>query len=85
MSYYVICVCFANSDVQSILCCVYVLRPLPVLLDCPFLIVSSIFSNVYVCSSLVEDKHIYERKIIVLYKLYNGWQANSSSLNLSKL
>ena len=45
---------FAYSGVQHILCCVFFLRlvdlMLPVfflLLDCPFLIVHSVFSNVY--------------------------------------
>jgi hypothetical protein len=51
MSYFkVICVCFAHSGVQHILCCVFVLFVfvlLPFSLDCPFLIASSVFSKVY--------------------------------------
>ena len=49
---------FAYSGVQHILCCVFVLfvfvlclivyPMLPVSLDCPFLIVPSVFSNVYI-------------------------------------
>ena len=42
---------FAYSGVQHILCCVVCLSlvypMLPVSLDCPFLIVPSVFSNVY--------------------------------------
>jgi hypothetical protein len=47
---------FAHSGVQHILCCVFVLvffvlclvyLMLPFSLDCPFLIGSSVFSNVY--------------------------------------
>jgi hypothetical protein len=40
----------AHSDVQHILCCVFlrlVYSMLPVSLDCAFLIVLSVFSNVY--------------------------------------
>ena len=41
---------FAHSGVQNILCCVFVLFVFVLLLvslDCPFLIASSVFSNVY--------------------------------------
>jgi hypothetical protein len=55
-----VCVClFADSSLQHILCCIccfvcprLVCLLLPVSLDCPFLIASSVFSNVYLPVSL---------------------------------
>jgi hypothetical protein len=50
MSYLRYLCLFAHSNVQHILCCVFlrlVYPMLPVSLDCPFLIFPSVFSNVY--------------------------------------
>ena len=54
LMYYVRYVClFVYSGVQHILCCVRIVcTMLPVSLDCLFLIAPSVFSNVYLRSSL---------------------------------
>jgi len=56
MSYLRYLCLFANSGVQHILHCVFILLLfvlLPVSLDCPFLIAPSVFSNVYFYISIV--------------------------------
>ena len=50
MSYLLYFCLFAYSGIQHILCCIFVwffFVMLPVSLDCPFLIASLVFSNVY--------------------------------------
>jgi hypothetical protein len=69
MSYLRYLCLFAHSNVQHILCCVFIcfafLRlvypMLPVSLDCPFLIFPSVFSNVYL-NNYGQQFHQYERK-----------------------
>ena len=58
MSYLRYLCLFAQSGVQCILCCVFDLFffvLLPVSLDCPFLLVPSVFSSVYIkqCDSCI--------------------------------
>ena len=55
MSYVRLLCLFAHSGDQHIFCCVFALfffvlymPVLPVLLDCPYLIAPSVFSNVYI-------------------------------------
>jgi len=47
MSYLRYLCLFAHSGVQHILCCIFPRLMLPVSLDCPFVIATSVFSNVY--------------------------------------
>ena len=47
---------FAYSGVKHIACCVFVL--LSVSLDCPFLIATSVFSNVYLYSGTCAIRHL---------------------------
>ena len=60
MSYLLYLCLFAHSGVQHILCCVFVLfflclvyPMLSVSLDCPVLIASSVFSNVYLMRNII--------------------------------
>jgi len=72
MSYLRYLCLFANSGVQHILCCVFVMFfcKLPISLGCPFLIAPSVFSSVY----------LYNAVIFFIYKYlyshtakYIGW------------
>ena len=51
MSYLRYLCLFVHSDVQCILCCVFVLFSF-VSLDCPFLITPSVLSNIYTFRSI---------------------------------
>ena len=69
----VMCLCvFVHSGLQHILCCVFsivllrlVYPMLPVSLDCPFLIVPSVFSNVY-------SSTVYILRDTVLWNIYDN-------------
>jgi len=62
MSYLHYLCLFRYSGVQHILCCVFVVVffvLLPVSLDCPCLIVPSVFSNVYIANDIALSINTY--------------------------
>jgi hypothetical protein len=68
-SFLVFCVVFLFCLSSS--CVYYCVPKLPVSLDCPFLIVQSIFSNVYIyiCVCTVASKHLEVELLCILRKI----------------
>ena len=81
MSYVCYSCFFANSFVQHILCFVFlrlVNLMLPVSLDCPFLIVPSLFSNVYFLYRNSKFRNEYRSPITTLVTYFRllQWKTN---------
>jgi hypothetical protein len=65
---------FVHSDVQHILCCVFVLLVYPILpvsLDCPFLIILAVFCKVYFMTIIVEYTTTISKLFWVI--IYGTW------------
>ena len=84
MSYLCYLCLFAHSGVKYILCCVFlrlVYLILPDSLDCPFLIASSVFSNVYLSSSVMLIDNRSVSQIFNVYLSSSGMLIDNRSVS----